>query len=48
MVKYDLAVLRIPSKFELNRVARLVNCAPINSIRPPTFEEIGHCDWIKV
>ena len=48
MNKYDLAVLKIPSKFELQRVARLVNCAPINSVRAPTFEEIGHCDRIKV
>lgn len=48
MNKYDLAVLKIPSKFELNRVARLANCAPINSVRAPTIEEIGHCDRIKV
>lgn len=48
MNKYNLAVLRIPSKFELLRVARLVNCSPINTVRAPTPEDLGYCDRIKV
>lgn len=43
MIKYEFAVLRIPSKFELLRVARLLNANPINSVREPLIEEIGYC-----
>lgn len=33
--KYNIAVLRIPSKFELMRVARLLNANPLNTVSVP-------------
>lgn len=41
-------MLRIPSKFELLRLAKLLNASPINQVKVPTAEEIGFCDKVCV
>lgn len=45
-IKYGIAVLRIPSKFELLRVAKLLNANPINTVKTPSVEDIGYCDRV--
>ncbi len=47
-IKYGIGVLRIPSKFELLRLAKLLNANPINQVKVPTLEEIGYCDRVSV
>lgn len=48
MNKYGLVVLRVPSKFELIRLARLLNARPIPSVEIPSIDDLGYCDTIKV
>lgn len=48
MNKYGLVVLRVPSKFELIRVARLLNTKVIPTIEVPKVDQLGYCDMIRV
>ncbi|KIM79132.1 hypothetical protein PILCRDRAFT_823711 [Piloderma croceum F 1598] len=42
---HSIAVLKVPSKFELRRVCRVVNATPVERIGTPTPEEVG---WVDV
>ncbi len=44
--KYEIGVLRIPSKFELLRLAKLLNANPINTVKAPSHDEIGFADRV--
>lgn len=46
--KYGIFVVKIQSKWELLRLARLLNARPINKLVAPTPEDIGFCDLIHV
>ena len=46
--KQRIGVLRVPSKFELLRLAKLLNANPINQVKSPSHEDIGFCDRISV
>lgn len=46
--KYGLLVLRIPSKFELIRLCRLLNARAIPSLKVPSEEDLGFCDLVQV
>lgn len=48
MNKYGLLVLRIPSKFELIRLARLLNSRALPEIRIPSIDDLGYCDVVRV
>jgi chaperonin GroEL (HSP60 family) len=42
---HSIAVLKVPSKFELRRLCRVVNAIPLNRMGAPTPEEEG---WVDV
>lgn len=48
MNKYGLIAVRIPSKFELLRVCRLLNAKAIPSVEIPKIDQMGYCDLISV
>lgn len=48
MNKYGLVVLRVPSKFELLRLGRLLNAKVIPSVDVPTVDQLGYCDLVRV
>jgi T-complex protein 1 subunit theta len=46
--KYNLMVVRIPSKFDLRRLCLATNAVALARVGAPTAEEIGHCDDVHV
>lgn len=42
--QFDIAVLRVLSKFELRRLCRVVNAVPLARMGAPTPEEAGFID----
>ncbi|EMD33038.1 hypothetical protein CERSUDRAFT_118441 [Gelatoporia subvermispora B] len=42
--RFDIAVLKVLSKFELRRVCRVVGATPLARLGAPTPEEAGHVD----
>lgn len=48
MNKYGLLVLRLPSKFELMRLCRLLNAKAIPTVEAPKIDDLGYCDTVKV
>ncbi|KAF8629077.1 hypothetical protein AX15_003571 [Amanita polypyramis BW_CC] len=42
--RFDIAVLKVLSKFDLRRVSRVVNATPLARMGPPTPEETGFID----
>jgi T-complex protein 1 subunit theta len=42
---HSIAVLKVPSKFELRRLCRVVNVTPLERMGTPTPEEAG---WVNV
>jgi T-complex protein 1 subunit theta len=42
---HSIAVLKVPSKFELRRLCRTVNAIPLDRMEIPTSEEVG---WVDV
>lgn len=37
-------VIRIPSKFELVRLCRLLNATALPTLKIPTQDDLGYCD----
>lgn len=48
MNKYGLLVLKVPSKFELVRIARLLNAKTLPTVSAPMVDDLGYCDVVKV
>lgn len=46
--RYKLMVVKVPSKFELRRIAKAVGATPLVRLGRPTAEELGYCDYINV
>lgn len=46
--KYKMTALRLTSKFDLKRICRAVGATALLKLRPPTQDEIGHCDEVQV
>ena len=46
--KYGIMVVRLTSKWDVKRLCTCINAAPVAKLRPPTQEEIGYCDVVKV
>lgn len=46
--KYKMTALRLTSKFDLKRICRAVGATALLKLRPPTQDEMGHCDEVKV
>lgn len=46
--KYGLMVVRVPSKFDLLRLANSINAKIMSKLTPPTKEDIGYCDSVRV
>ena len=46
--KYGLLVLRVPSKFELARLAKCVGATVLSKLRAPTPDEMGFCESVRV
>merc|ERR1712226_1364612 len=46
--KYNLMVVRLLSKFDLRRLCRAIKATPLPRLTPPTPDEAGHCDSVKV
>jgi T-complex protein 1 subunit theta len=46
--KYKIMTVRILSKFEFRRVARAVRAVILSKLDPPTPEEIGESDDVRV
>lgn len=46
MNKYGLLVLRLPSKFELMRLCRLLNAKAIPTVEAPKIDDLGYCDRV--
>jgi T-complex protein 1 subunit theta len=46
--KYKIMVVRIMSKFELRRIARAIRAVILSKLDPPTPEEIGESDDVRV
>lgn len=44
--KYGVSAVRIPSKFELQRLCRLLNATAIPTVELPKIDHIGYCDLI--
>ncbi|CAL1711712.1 unnamed protein product [Somion occarium] len=42
--RFNIAVLKVLSKFELRRLCRVVNATPLARLGAPTPEEVGHVD----
>ncbi|KAJ8027466.1 T-complex protein 1 subunit theta [Holothuria leucospilota] len=46
--KYNLMAVRLTSKWDLRRVARLIRATVLPRLTPPTEEEAGFCDQVFV
>ena len=46
--KYKIMTVRIMSKFELRRIARAIRAVILSKLDPPTPEEIGESDDVRV
>ncbi|KAI5646020.1 TCP-1/cpn60 chaperonin family domain-containing protein [Phthorimaea operculella] len=46
--KYGIMGVRIPSKFDLRRVARTVNATVLPRLTTPTAQELGYCDEVHI
>jgi len=46
--RYKLMVVKVPSKFELRRIAKAVNATPLARLGGPSAEELGYCDIVTV
>lgn len=46
--KYNLMVVRLPSKFDVRRVCKIVNATPLPKMCTPTPEDLGLCDLVYV
>lgn len=46
--KYGLMVVRLMSKWDVKRLCTCINANPVAKLRPPTQEELGYCDVVKV
>lgn len=46
--QYGIMVIRILSKWDVRRLCRCLGTPPVAKLRPPTPEEIGFCDSVKV
>lgn len=46
--KYGLMVVRVTSKFDLQRLAKCVNAVVLAKLQAPTKDEMGYCDSVKV
>jgi len=46
--RYGLMVVRIMSKFDLRRIAKMTGAVALQQITAPTAEELGHCDYVFV
>jgi T-complex protein 1 subunit theta len=42
--RYKIMAIKIPSKFDLRRVAKTVGATPLVKLQAPKPEELGHCD----
>ena len=46
--KYGLMGVRLTSKWDVRRLCRAVNATPLPKITPPTAEELGYADTVRV
>jgi len=46
--RYKLMSVKVPSKFDLRRVAKAVGATPMARLGTPTAEEVGFCDLVSV
>lgn len=46
--KYDLMAVRLTSKWDVRRLCRAVNATPLPKMTPPTAEELGFADVVRV
>lgn len=46
--RYKIMVVRLLSKFELRRLAKVVGATALPRVGAPTAEEAGHCDIVEV
>ncbi|CAD6208780.1 GSCOCG00003588001-RA-CDS [Cotesia congregata] len=44
--KYNIMVVRIPSKFDIRRLCKAVNATALSKLTPPTQEELGFADSV--
>jgi len=46
--KYGLMAVRLTSKWDVRRLCRAVNATPLPKLTPPTAEELGYADLVRV
>ena len=46
--KYGLMAVRLTSKWDVRRLCRAVNVTPLPKLTPPTAEELGYADLVRV
>ncbi|KAK4881480.1 hypothetical protein RN001_004799 [Aquatica leii] len=46
--KYGMMAVRLNSKFDLRRLSKTVNATVLPRLLPPTAEELGYCDSVRV
>lgn len=46
--KYNIMVVRLPSKFDVRRVCKIVNATPLPKMCVPTQEDLGMCDSVYI
>lgn len=46
--KYGMMAVRLNSKFDLRRLSKTVNGTVLPRLTPPTAQEMGHCDQVRV
>jgi len=46
--KYGLMAVRLSSKWDVRRLCRAVNATPLPKLTPPTAEELGYADLVRV
>ena len=46
--KYRIMAVKVPSKFELKRVARALGAAVLSKLDPPTAEQVGEANEVSV
>ncbi|XP_053561962.1 T-complex protein 1 subunit theta isoform X2 [Bombina bombina] len=46
--KYNLMLVRLNSKFDLRRLCKTVSATALPRLTPPTPEEMGHCDNVRL
>ncbi|KAF5307315.1 hypothetical protein FQR65_LT07031 [Abscondita terminalis] len=46
--KYGMMAIRLNSKFDLRRLSKTVNATVLPRLLPPTAEELGYCDNVRV